>query len=82
MIISMRARTGTFCCTFPEAGVISKGSKLPCTIKFDDDAKEYHKLCKEVKEVLEIIIGLIKDKAANDEPDRKKTKIEGYHSKE
>ena len=64
-------------------GTISKGNKVPYTIKFTDDAldensKEYCTLCKEVKEVLEIIIGLIKDRAscANEEPDRKKAKIE------
>ena len=67
---------------------ILKGCKLPYTIKFTDDAlvknsKDYYKLCEEVKEILEIIVGLIKDRVScvGEEPDRKKNKIDSYHSR-
>ena len=66
---------------------ILKGSKLPYIIKFTDDAleensKEYHKLHEDVKEVLEIVISLIKDRVlcVGEEPDRKRTKIKLYCS--
>jgi len=68
-------------------GVISKGSKLPYTIEFTDDAlkedsEEYHILCKGVRKVLGVIVGLLKDRACSDkEPDGKRAKIEGYRTK-
>jgi hypothetical protein len=68
-------------------GVILKGSKLPHTIEFTDDAlkensEEYHTLCKGVKKVLGVIVGLLNDRACvEDEPDRKRAKIEKYRSK-
>ena len=38
-------------------------------------------MCNGVKKVLGAIVGLIKDRACSDEaPDRKKAKIDSYHS--
>lgn len=68
-------------------GEISQASELPFTIEFskkalDKESEEYQTLRKGVKKVLEAIVGLIKDRACSDEePDRKRAKIEGYRSK-
>ena len=68
-------------------GAISRGSEAPYTIEFnkkalDKNSEEYHSLCTGVRNVLGVIVGLLKDRACSDEaPDRKRAKIEGYRSK-
>jgi hypothetical protein len=68
-------------------GEIYRGSKLPFTIDFTDDAlkeesKEQKGLRESVKRVLGVVVGLLKDRAClDDEPDRKRARIEGYRSK-
>ncbi|PKK61274.1 hypothetical protein RhiirC2_760907 [Rhizophagus irregularis] len=68
-------------------GEIYRGSKLPFTIEFTDDAlekesKDRQVLCESVKKVLGVVVELLKGRAClNDEPDRKKVRIEGYRSK-
>jgi hypothetical protein len=68
-------------------GEISQASEVPVTIEFNKKAlnkssNTYRSLRSAVKEVLEIIIGLLKDRAcAEDSPSKKKARIEGYHSK-
>jgi hypothetical protein len=68
-------------------GEIYRGSKLPFTIEFTDDAlkeesKEQQGLCESVKRVLGVVVGLLKDRTCfGDEPDRKRARIGGYRSK-
>ena len=68
-------------------GEISQASELPFTIEFskkalDKESEEYQTLYKDVKKILEVIIGLIKDRVCSDkELDRKRAKIDGYRSK-
>ncbi|GES97092.1 hypothetical protein GLOIN_2v1587390 [Rhizophagus clarus] len=68
-------------------GRISQGSKLPLSIEFSEDALdkksvEYQTLCNGVKKVLSVVVGIIKDRAcAEEEPDRKRARVEGYRSK-
>ena len=46
------------------------------------NSNSYKSLCNSVKEVLGIIMGLLKDRAcAEEEPDRKRARIERYHLK-
>jgi hypothetical protein len=48
----------------------------------DPNSEEYQSLYKSVRKVLGIIVGLLKDRAcAEEEPERKKVRIEGYRSK-
>jgi len=62
-------------------------SKAPFSIEFVKEAlvensKEYKTLCKGIKKVLGIIIGLLKDRVCvKDKSDRKRAKIEEYHLK-
>jgi hypothetical protein len=69
-------------------GEIYRGSKLPFTIEFTDDAlkeesKEQQALCESVKRVLGVVVRLLKNRAClGDEPDRKRARIEGYHKVE
>jgi hypothetical protein len=66
---------------------ISQGSKLPFSIEFSEDAldkesAEYQTLRNGVKKVLGVVVGLLKDRAcAEEEPERKRVRIEGYRSK-
>jgi len=59
----------------------------PFSIEFVEEAlveksEEYKKLRKDVRKVLGIIIGLLKDRACvGEESDRKRVRIEEYHSK-
>ncbi|GBC07331.1 hypothetical protein RclHR1_00740014 [Rhizophagus clarus] len=69
-------------------GGISQASELPVAIEFnnralDKSSNAYKSLRSAVKEVLQIIIGLIKDRvcAEDDSPSKKKARIEGYRSK-
>ncbi|GES88290.1 hypothetical protein GLOIN_2v1587390 [Rhizophagus clarus] len=68
-------------------GKISQGSKLPLSIEFSEDAldkksPEYQTLCNGVKKVLSVVVGIIKDRACvEEEPERKKARIEEYRSK-
>ncbi|RGB37321.1 hypothetical protein C1646_757095 [Rhizophagus diaphanus] len=68
-------------------GKISQGSKLPFSIEFSEDAldkesAEYQTLRNGVKKVLGVVVGLLKDRAcAEEEPERKRVRIEGYRSK-
>ncbi|PKY59755.1 hypothetical protein RhiirA4_412522 [Rhizophagus irregularis] len=68
-------------------GRISQGSKLPLSIDFSEDALdkksvEYQTLCNGVKKVLSVVVGIIKDRAcAEEEPDRKRVRVEGYRTK-
>src|ERR1044072_1367274 len=68
-------------------GKISQGSKLPLSIEFSEDAldkesAEYQTLRNGVKRVLGVVVGLLKDRAcAEEEPERKRVRIEGYRSK-
>ncbi|GES90374.1 hypothetical protein GLOIN_2v1502041 [Rhizophagus clarus] len=67
---------------------ISSTSKDPINIRFtesalkegSDDEKD---LCKNVKRVMEVIVGLLKDRleCVDEEPDRKRARVEGYRSK-
>ncbi|PKK57606.1 hypothetical protein RhiirC2_763856, partial [Rhizophagus irregularis] len=66
---------------------ISKVSDTAYSIEFikkalDPNSEEYQSLYKNVKKVLGIIVSLLKDRAyAEEEPKRKRVKIEGYCSK-
>ncbi|PKK61980.1 hypothetical protein RhiirC2_194894 [Rhizophagus irregularis] len=67
---------------------ISSTSKDPLNIRFSESAlkegsEEEKDLCKNVKRVMEVIVGLLKDRleCMDEEPDRKKARIEGYRSK-
>ena len=66
---------------------ISKASDTAYSIEFtkkalDPNSEEYQSLCKSVRKVLGIIVGLLKDRAcAEEEPERKRVKIKGYRSK-
>jgi hypothetical protein len=68
-------------------GKISKASDTAYSIEFtkkalDPNSEEYQSLCKSVRKVLGIIVGLLKDRAcAEEEPERKRVRIEGYRSK-
>jgi hypothetical protein len=68
-------------------GKISKTSDTAYSIKFtkkalDPNSEEYQSLCKSVRKVLGIMVGLLKDRVcAEEEPKRKRVRIEGYHSK-
>ena len=68
-------------------GKISKASDTAYSIEFtkkalDPNSEEYQSLCKNVRKVLGIIVGLLKDRAcAEEEPERKRVRIEGYRSK-
>ena len=68
-------------------GEISQASELPLAIEFNKkalykDSEEYQMLRSGVKKVLEMVIGMIIDRAcAEEEPDRKRVRIEGYWSK-
>ena len=68
-------------------GEISQASELPLAIEFNKKAlvkesKEHKALQDDVKKVLEMVVGMVIDRAcAEEEPDRKRTRIEGYRSK-
>jgi hypothetical protein len=69
-------------------GEISQASELPVAIEFnkralDKSSNAYKSLRSAVKEVLEIIVGLLKDRvcAEDDSPSKKKARIEEYRSK-
>jgi hypothetical protein len=68
-------------------GKISKASDTTYLIEFSRKAlnlnsKSYQSLSDSVKEVLGIIVNLLKDRAcAENEPDRKRVRIEGYRLK-
>lgn len=63
---------------------ILKGNKLPYKIELTDDAlvydsEEYHSLCKDVRKILGIIVGLLKDRACVDNsPEAKRIKVNSY----
>jgi hypothetical protein len=43
---------------------------------------KYQTLCNGVKKVLSVVVGIIKDRAcAEEEPDRKRVRVEGYRMK-
>jgi hypothetical protein len=62
-------------------------SELPLAIEFnkkalDKDSKEYKTLHSDMKKVLGMVVGMLIDRAcAEEEPDRKRARIEGYRSK-
>ncbi|RIA92385.1 hypothetical protein C1645_820818 [Glomus cerebriforme] len=67
---------------------ISSTSKDPLNIRFSESAlkegsEEEKDLRKNVKRVMEVIVGLLKDRleSADEEPDRKRARIEVYRSK-
>ena len=67
---------------------ISSTSKDPINIRFTESAlkegsEEEKDLCKNVKRVIEVVVGLLKDRleCVGEEPDRKKARIEEYCSK-
>src|SRR3954449_6672164 len=67
---------------------ISCTSKNPLNIRFTESAlkegsEEEKELCKNVKRVMEVIVGLLKDRleSVDEEPDRKKARIEEYRLK-
>ncbi|GBB89935.1 hypothetical protein RclHR1_01680006 [Rhizophagus clarus] len=67
---------------------ISSTSKDPINIRFSESAlkegsEEEKDLRKNVKRVMEVIVGLLKDRleCVDEEPDRKKARVEGYRSK-
>jgi len=69
-------------------GEISQASEVPVTIEFnkkalDKKSNAYQTLRDGVKEALEIIVGLLKDRACaeDDSPSKKKARIDGYRSK-
>jgi hypothetical protein len=69
-------------------GEISQASELPVTIEFnkkalDKNSNAYQSLRNGVKEVLGIIVGLLKDRvcAEDDSPSKKRARIEGYRLK-
>ncbi|GES82556.1 hypothetical protein GLOIN_2v1587390 [Rhizophagus clarus] len=66
-------------------GKISQGSKLPFSIEFSEDALdkesvEYQTLRNGVKKVLGVVVGLLEDRACeeDDSPSKKKARIEEY----
>ena len=65
----------TFCLVWP---------KLPYKIELTDDALvidsvEYYSLCKDVKKILGIIVGLLKDRACVDNSsEAKRIKVDSY----
>jgi hypothetical protein len=66
---------------------IPSTSKDPINIRFSDSAlkegsEEEKDLRKNVKEVMEVVVGLLKDRleCVDEEPDRKRAKIEEYRS--
>ena len=67
--------------------MITQTSEIPFTIKFnkkalDKNSSAYRSLHNDVKEVLGIIVGLLKDRAfADDSPSKKKARIEGHYLK-
>ena len=69
-------------------GEISQVSELPVMIEFnkkalDKNSNAYQSLRNGVKEVLGIIVGLLKDRvcAEDEPPSKKKARIEGYRLK-
>jgi len=73
----------------PRNGITSDGisstSKDPLNIRFSDSAlkegsEEEKDLCKNVKRVMKVIVGLLME-SVDEEPDRKKARIEEYRSK-
>ncbi|RGB25793.1 hypothetical protein C1646_820819 [Rhizophagus diaphanus] len=68
-------------------GEILQASMAPFSIEFTEESlvensEEYQTLRKGVRKVLGIIVGLLKDRAcAEEEPERKRVRIEGYRSK-
>ena len=67
---------------------ISKASDTAYSIEFtkkalDPNSNSYKSLCNSVKEVLGVIVGLLKDRACaeDDSPSKKKSIIEEYRSK-
>ncbi|GES92663.1 hypothetical protein GLOIN_2v1513366 [Rhizophagus clarus] len=64
-----------------------KASKASFSIEFTEESlvknsEEYQTLHKGVRKVLDIIVGLLKDRAcAKEEPKRKRVRIEDYRSK-
>src|SRR5262245_61388506 len=68
-------------------GQISKASEVPLTIEFtkkalDKNSEEYCALCEGVKSVLEVVVGLIKDRASvENSPAKKRTRVAGYRAK-
>ena len=69
-------------------GEISQASELPVTIEFnkkalDKNSNAYQSLRNGVKEVLGIIVGLLKDRvcAEDEPPSKKRARIEGYRLK-
>ena len=66
---------------------ISQVSELLLAIKFnkkalDKDSEEYKTLHSGVKKVLEMVVGMVIDKAcAEEKPDRKRVRIENYRLK-
>ncbi|POG83187.1 hypothetical protein GLOIN_2v1761216 [Rhizophagus irregularis DAOM 181602=DAOM 197198] len=73
---------------FGSPGKISKASDTAYSIEFtkkalDPNSEEYLSLRKGVNKVLSIIVELLKDRACvDDEPERKKIRIESYRSSE
>ena len=62
--------------------------KDPLNIRFSESAlkegsEEEKDLRKNVKRVMEVIVGLMKDRleCVDEEPDRKRARVEGYRSK-
>ncbi|CAG8509478.1 1131_t:CDS:2, partial [Ambispora leptoticha] len=68
-------------------GEISQASEILYSIEFNKKALEknsekYQVLCKGVKKILGIIVGLLKDRACVEKsPDTKRARVEGYHAK-
>jgi len=69
-------------------GEISQASELPVTIEFnkkalDKNSNAYQLLRNGVRNVLEIIVGLLNDRACaeDDSPSKKKARIAGYRAK-
>ena len=67
---------------------ISSTSKDPLNIQFSESvlkegSEEEKDLRKNVKRVMEVIVGLLKDRleCVDEEPDRKRARVEGYRSK-
>ena len=53
-----------------------------CKEALDKNSKDYLALCVGVKKVLEVIVGLINDRATVDKsPAKKRTRVEEYHTK-
>ena len=73
---------------FASDGGISSTSKDPLYIRLSEHAlkegsEEEKDLRKNVRRVMEVIVGLLKDRleCVDEEPDRKRARIEGYRSK-